>query len=149
MVILLPPFSLKKQFYSALCIRTKQEYGLFLPHQETLLSLLPHASLSPSVYSHFSLCSHPRGFRSNHGISVVGPQTAWAFMIVTSCPCVCCLFCWTHDVEKRRVLRSRCGQEHGGRSGVQAPSERCWGALEQGSKPTIAHMGPWDGLATH
>lgn len=100
-----PRFSLKKQLYLCSCIRTKSQYGLFLPHQETLLSLLPHASLSPSVYSLFCLCSHTRGFRSNHGISMVGPQTAGSSMFLTSCPCVRCLFSflamlkrWSHDV---------------------------------------------------
>lgn len=81
------------------------QYGIFLPHQETLLSLLPHKFLSLSVYSLFFLCSHTTGFRSKYEISMVGTQTARAFMFLTSCPCVCCLFsssailtCWSHDV---------------------------------------------------
>lgn len=52
-VILLPPFSLKKQLYSASCSQTKA--GLFLLQQETLLSLLPCASLA-LLCIHFSVC---------------------------------------------------------------------------------------------
>lgn len=57
------------------------------------------------LYSLFCLCSHTRGFRSKHEISMAGTQTAGAFMFLTFCTCICCLFSslallkrWSHEV---------------------------------------------------
>lgn len=33
--------------------------------------------------------------------------------------------------------------------GIRPPSKHCRSTLEQGTKPTNAHMGPCDGLGTH
>lgn len=80
-----------------LFVHSDQSRVIFTPVGNTPFSVAAHIP-HPSVYSLFCLWSHTRGFRSNHGIRMVDPQTARAFMFLTSCPCVRCLFCWTHDV---------------------------------------------------